>query len=111
MTGAPNRWGRLPGREDGDFGFDEHESVESHPRYKGEMTRILGKTMEMKKNLYGGYGYYGSGGQGSAGRDGAADDLFEDVNSENEKEKEGYYPQDDEEEDELFIHDLHRNGL
>lgn len=76
MNGVPNRLQRLPGREDGDFGFDEHEWVESHPRYKNEMQRILGKTMEMKKNLYG-YGYYGYGGQGSAGRDGAADDLFE----------------------------------
>lgn len=54
---------------DGKFGFDEHESIESHPRYRNEMKRILGKTMEMKKNLYGyggygGYGYYGNGGQG-----------------------------------------------
>ena len=38
------------------------------------------------------------------------DDLFEEQSSENEKEKEGYYPADDEEEDELFIHDLHKSG-
>jgi len=73
------------------------------------MKRVLGKTMEMKKNLYG-VGFYGSGGQGGAYNDGAADDLFEEQSSENEKEKEGYYPADDEEEDELFIHDLHKSG-
>ena len=74
------------------------------------MKRILGKTREMKKNMYG-YGYFGGGGQGGAFNDGAAQDLFEETNSENDKEKEGYYPRDEEEEDELFIHDLYRSGL
>lgn len=103
---------RAPGREDGDYGFDEPASVESHPRYRKEMGRVLGKTRDMKRRVwgYGGYGYYGGGGQGNAYQNGAADDLFEDVESENDKEKEGYYPADDEEEDELFIHDLHNRG-
>lgn len=66
--------------------------------------------MEMKKNLYGN-GYRSYGGQGEAGQDGSAMDLFEEATSENEKEKEGYYPDDNEEEDEMFIHDLHRKGI
>jgi len=75
------------------------------------MSRVLGKTREMKQHYgYGGYGYYGNGGQGSAYQDGYSQDLFEDINSENDKEKEGYLPADDEEENEMFIHDLHRMG-
>lgn len=97
---------RAPGREDGDFGFDEPEAIETHPRYRKEMTRVLGKTKQMKKN----YGYYGYGGYRGADRYGDAADLFEDDDSESQKEKEGYYPSDDEEEDETFIHDLHRHG-
>jgi len=72
------------------------------------MSRVLGKTREMKKKSF---GYYGSGGQGSAGNDAAADDLFEDNDFETMKEKEGYYPQEEEEEDESFIHDLHKDGI
>jgi hypothetical protein len=109
-----NRYGRYkraPGREEGDYGFDEPESIEKHPKYKKEMEKILGKTKEMKKRRYGGYGYYGNGGQGYAYRDSASDDLFDEQNSENDPEKEGYYPREEEEEDELFIHDLHREGI
>ena len=43
------RYERAPGREEGDYGFDEPEDVESHPRYRKEMERVLGKTKEMKK--------------------------------------------------------------
>ena len=50
----------------------------------------------MKKN----WGYYGYGGSQGADKYGEAGDVFEEENSENEKEKEGYYPADDEEENE-----------
>jgi len=102
--GYKNRDWRAPGREDGDFGFDEPEHIEKNPKYRKEMQRILGKTKEMKKN----YGYYGPGGYRNADRYGEASDIFED--NESEKEKEGYYPSDDEEENEMFIRDLHRHG-
>lgn len=42
------RWARGPGREEGDYGFDEPERVEKHKVYKKEMERVLGKTKEMK---------------------------------------------------------------
>lgn len=98
-------------REKGDYGFDEPEKIEKHPVYKKEMEKVLGKTKKMKQRGYYGYGYYGNGGQGSASWDGSNMDIFEDLDSENDKEKEGIYPSEDEEEDEMFIHDLHRNGL
>lgn len=94
-TGKYNKnYLRGPGREDGDFGFDEPERIETHPNYRKEMTRHLGKTKKMKRD----YGYYGYGGHRGADRYGDAADLFEDDSSENDKEKEGYYPADDEEE-------------
>lgn len=93
----------------GDFGFEMPESIEASPVYKKEMTKVLGKTKEVKKG-YKGYGYYGNGGQGSAGSDGARYDIFDDDDTENDKEKEGYYPNDEEESDEQFIHDLHHHG-
>jgi hypothetical protein len=97
-------------RENGDYGFDEPEKIEKHPVYKKEMEKVLGKTKKMKQKGYYGYGYYGNGGQGSASWDGSQMDVFEDTESENDKEKEGIYPNEDEEEDEMFIHDLHRHG-
>lgn len=95
---------------EGAYGFDEHENIENHPVYKKEMDKVLGKTKKMKNRGYGSYGYYGNGGQGSDKFDGAQMDVFEDLESENDKEKEGIYPSEDEEEDEMFIHDLHRKG-
>ena len=42
-----NRYGRYkraPGREEGDYGFDEPEAIENDPKYRKEMDRVLGKT-------------------------------------------------------------------
>ena len=85
------------------------ESIEAHPTYKKEMNKVLGKTKELKKG-YRGYGYYGKGGQEGESNDPARYDIFEDEDNESDKEKEGYYPSDDEEDDEQFIHDLHHHG-
>ena len=70
------------------------------------MDKYLGKNKG--KGAYQGLGYYGKGGQGSAKTDGATYDLADD--DENAQEKEGYYPRDDEEDDENFINDLHKHG-